>query len=106
MVTELKSSGKKIAAYGASAKGNTLLNYCKITELDIDYIVDDTPEKQGFLAPGSRIPIVDQDYLVFHPCDYILILAWNFKEEIIAKIEKNISNKQNFIVPIPSPEIL
>ena len=87
LLTGLKRSGKRIAGYGAPAKGNTLLNFFSIgTEL-LDYIVDDSPHKQGRHTPGKRIPVISSTLLVDSPPDYLLILAWNFAPSIIAKNE-------------------
>lgn len=76
------SEGKHVAAYGAAAKGNTFLNYAKITRKDIDFIVDQSNEKQGTLLPGSHIPVFSPDMLKQQKPDYVLILPWNLREEI------------------------
>lgn len=102
----LKGKGKKIAAYGASAKGNTLLNYCGIDNRLISFIVDDTPEKQNHLAPGSRIKIVDQSYLEKYKPDYLLLLAWNFAKEIMEKTNKSYKKRIRYIIPVPNVKIL
>lgn len=94
----------KIAAFGASAKGNTLLNSCNLTSKDILYIVDDTPEKQGKYSPGTGIPIVSVDELVKNPPEYLLILAWNFSEEIFKRLSGIYFGK--YIIPIPEIEII
>lgn len=83
---DLKASGKVIAAFAASAKGNTLLNSANIGTDIIDYIVDETPEKIGKFSPGTGIPIVHKQTLIKHPPDYLVILSWNFAEEIMAKL--------------------
>ena len=87
-----------IAGYGASAKGNTLLNVCGLDRRVISYIVDDTPEKIGLFSPGTGIPIVDRSVLKADPPDYLLILAWNFSRDIIESTEE-FSGK--YIIPIP-----
>ncbi len=106
LLIELKRKNKKIAAYGASAKGNTLLNYCCIDSKLVDFIADDTPEKQGKLAPGSKIRIVDSSYLNKEKPDYILLLAWNFSEEIMRKTNDIYRRKVKYIIPIPSVKIV
>ena len=105
--TELKSiihnlvaHGYKVAAFAASAKGNTLLNSCSFTEKQIAYIVDDTPEKQNKFSPGTGIPILPVEELERNPPDYLLILAWNFTDEIKARV-KDIY-KGYFIIPVPA----
>lgn len=100
----LKKEGKKIAAFAASAKGNTLLNYSDINTDVIDYIVDQTPEKIGKFSPGTGIPIVGIDMVEKDVPDYIVILAWNFKDAIIEKLRK--VYKGRFIIPIPKWEII
>ncbi len=85
ILTELKSFDKKISAFGASAKGNILLNSCRINNKTIDYIFDDTPEKQGKLYPGVHIPIISRATLLDKMPDYLLLLSWNFSEEMISK---------------------
>ena len=105
-IKELKSKGKHIAAYGASAKGNILSNFCRLGKEDIDYIVDDTPEKQGCLSPGHHIPIVSSSILLESPPDYLLLLAWNFAEELIEKTAEFKKNGGKYIIPIPKVEVL
>ena len=85
LISEIKAEGKHIAAFGAAAKGNTFLNYCGIKQDVVDYIVDDTPYKQGLYLPGSLIPIVEFDMLRQSQPDYLLVLPWNWSEEIIEK---------------------
>lgn len=81
----LKAEGKTIAAFGASAKGNTLLNCSGITAEHISYIIDETPEKIAKFSPGTGILIVDKSVLVYDKPDYMVLLAWNFADECIAK---------------------
>lgn len=100
----LKKEGRKIAAFAASAKGNTLLNYSDINTDVIDYIVDQTPEKIGKFSPGTGIPIVGIDMVEKDIPDYIVILAWNFKDAIIEKLRKVYKGK--FIIPIPKWEVI
>ena len=100
-----KKNGKKVAAYGAAAKGNTFLNYCGIKNDLIDFVVDASPHKQGKFLPGSHIPIVNEEYIKLNKPDYILILPWNIKEEIFKQLDyiKNWDGK--FVFSIPSLEV-
>jgi SAM-dependent methyltransferase len=85
MVQQLRSQGKTIAGFGASAKGCIMLNYCGMDSSHVSYIVDDTPEKQGRFMAGCRIPIVPRSVLETQKPDYLLVLAWNFLPEVQAK---------------------
>ncbi|MEK8023551.1 MAG: class I SAM-dependent methyltransferase [Candidatus Hydrogenedentota bacterium] len=98
----LIGDGRTVAAYGASAKGATLLNSAGIDRGMIRYIVDDTPEKQGRLAPGTGIPIVGAKELETARPDYLLILAWNFVDEILAKTSAFSQAGGRYIVPVPA----
>lgn len=101
----LKFQHKSIVGFAASAKGNTLLNYCGIDYNTIDFICDETPEKIGKYSPGTGIEIKGLEAIEQAQPDYILILSWNFKDEIIAKLRK-ICPKSKYIVPIPQFEII
>src|SRR3954449_1202785 len=101
-----RRDGKKIAGYGAPGKGNTLLNYCGIRTDLLDYTVDRNPYKQGSFLPGTHIPILHPDVLAEDRPDYILILPWNLKEEIVAQLEYAREWGAQFIVPIPQVEVL
>ncbi len=101
-----KEAGKSIAAYGAPAKGNTLLNYCGIRTDFLDYTVDRSPHKQGRYLPGVRIPIHGPDRLRETRPDYVLILPWNLKEEIVGQMEDVRSWGGRFVVAIPEVRIL
>jgi dTDP-4-dehydrorhamnose reductase/SAM-dependent methyltransferase len=100
---DLKLKGHTISGFGASAKGNTLLNSCKITTDLMDYIADETPEKIGKFSPTTGIPIVNKQTIIDNPTDFIVILAWNFQEEIIAKLKP--IYKGEFIIPVPEFKI-
>jgi hypothetical protein len=101
-----KEAGKSIAGYGAPAKGNTLLNYCGIRTDFLDYTVDRSPHKQGRYLPGVRIPIHGPDRLRETRPDYVLILPWNLKEEIVEQMSDVRSWGGRFVVAIPEVEIL
>jgi SAM-dependent methyltransferase len=96
-----KTQGKLIAAYGAPAKGNTLLNYCKITNSLIDFTVDKNPYKQGRILPGSKIPIYEPAHIKTTQPDIILILPWNITQEITSEIKSNFIWKGQFVTAIP-----
>ena len=106
LLRKLKSEGKRIIGYGASAKGNTLLNTCGITTRELDYIIDNTPFKQNKIAPGSWIPVRPPEMLLKEQPDYALLLAWNFAPEIIARETEFQKRGGRFIVPIPEPKIV
>ncbi len=100
-----RESGKTVAAYGAAAKGNTLLNYCGIGTGLISYCVDRNPAKQDTLLPGSHIPVFDTDYLRSHRPDYVLILPWNLKTEIMAQLQDISDAGTIFVTPVPKLEV-
>ena len=100
-----KRTGKRVAGYGAPAKGNTLLNYCGITPDLVEYTVDRSPHKQGRFLPGTHIPICEPERINVTKPDYILILPWNLKEEIIDQLSFVRSWGAQFVVPIPEPQI-
>lgn len=106
ILKEIKSEGKTIAGYGAPAKGNTLLNYFGIDAKILDYIVDDSPLKQGLFTPGTHIPVVSSAKLNQNPKpDYLLILAWNFAKPIMEKLSDFSQSNGKFIIPVPEPFI-
>lgn len=98
----LAAGGRMVAGFGASAKGATLLNSIGATPREIAYIVDDTPDKQGKLAPGTRIPIVSFDALSTRRPDDLVILAWNFVEEILERTESYARAGGRYIIPVPA----
>ncbi|MGB3564051.1 MAG: class I SAM-dependent methyltransferase [Thermoanaerobaculia bacterium] len=105
-LVRLKNEGKSIAGYGAPAKGNTLLNYCGVGTDFIDYTVDRSPHKQGRYLPGTRIPIYAPEHLSETRPDYVLILPWNLKEEIIEQVTDLSSWGGQFFVAIPEVTVL
>ncbi len=98
---QAKRDGKRIAAYGAAAKGNTLLNYCAIRTDFLDYTVDRSPHKQGRFLPGTHIPVYAPDQIRKTRPDYLLILPWNLKDEIIQQNAYIRDWGGRFVVPIP-----
>ncbi len=103
---ELKTSQKSIAGYGAPAKGNTLLNFCKIGTDLLPYTVDKSMLKVGRYTPGMHIPVRSISDLVQDQPDYVLVLAWNFVEEIMRQQELYRKRGGKFLVPFPAPHIL
>jgi len=106
LVRGLRAQGKRVIGYGASAKGNTLLNTSGLTNKDLDYIIDNTPFKQNKVAPGSWLPIRAPEWLLRDQPDYALILAWNFAPEIIGRETEYQQRGGRFILPIPEPKII
>ena len=101
-----KNQGKSIVGYGAPAKGNTLLNYCGIRTDLIDYVVDRSPYKQGLFLPGTHIPISHPDQVKETKPDYLLILPWNIKGEIMEQMAHIREWGGQFVVPIPQVEVI
>jgi 2-polyprenyl-3-methyl-5-hydroxy-6-metoxy-1,4-benzoquinol methylase len=102
---EIKRQGKSIAGYGAPGKGNTLLNYCGIRSDFLDYTVDRNPYKQGKYLPGTHIPICPPDKIKETKPDYVLILPWNVKDEIMQQVSYIREWGGQFIVPIPETRV-
>jgi hypothetical protein len=103
---DLKNQGKTIVGYGAPGKGNTLLNYCGIRTDILDYTVDRNPYKQGKYTPGTRIPILPPETITATKPDYLFILPWNLRDEIMHQMAYVRDWGCKFIVPIPTPRIL
>ncbi len=106
LLGDLKERGNRIAAYGASAKGATLLNFIGVGKDLVEFVVDRNVHKQGRYMPGVHIPICDPARLLEELPDYVVLLAWNFQEEILQQQVDFRSNGCKFIVPIPHPTIL
>lgn len=100
-----KQDGKKVCAYGAAAKGNTLLNYCDVTAVDIAAAYDKNPHKQGHLLPGSQIPIRGPEAIAADRPDYLLILPWNLKQEIATEQAMIRDWGGHFVIAIPQLKI-
>lgn len=100
------AAGWRIAGYGASAKGNTLLNYCAIGPDVLEYVADTTPYKQGLLTPGTRIPVVPERRSVEDPPDALLLLAWNYADSIVERKRDYIARGGRFIHPIPLARLI
>jgi len=104
-LVHVRQDGKTIVGYGAPGKGNTLLNYCGIRTDFLDYTVDRNPYKHGKFLPGTRIPIFPPEKIMETKPDYVMILPWNLKEEIMNQISYIRDWGAKFIVPIPEPKI-
>lgn len=98
--------GKTVVGFGAPAKGVTLLNYCGLGPKDIACVVDSTPQKQGRLVPGVRIPVYAEEKLAQIRPDAILVLSWNYREEIVRKIKKLVTRPVSVIMPFPKLEVI
>ncbi len=103
---EKNRNGQRVAAYGAAAKGNTLLNFCGVKNDLVDYVVDRSPHKKGKYLPGSHIPVKDESFLVENRPDFVLILPWNIKDEIISQLNYIKDWGGRFVVPIPVLEVI
>jgi hypothetical protein len=102
----LKDGGNSIAAYGAAAKGSTLLNCFGIDEQLVDFVVDRNVHKHGRFMPGVHLPIHDPQALLDEQPDHVLLLAWNYRDEVMRQQEEYLGRGGRFIVPIPSPQVL
>ena len=106
LLIELKKQGKTIAAISAPAKGNTLLNYCKIDSKILDFVTEKNPIKLDTFTPGMHIPVYSDKFLLEKKPDYAVILAWNFAEEIMDNNKEYRKLGGKFIIPIPTPKII
>ena len=105
-IDSLRAAGKRVVGYGAPAKGNTLLTFLGIGPDRIEYIADKSPLKQGRFTPGTHIPVVGPERLLADQPDYVLLLAWNFAEEIMAQQSEYRRRGGRFIVPVPRVAIV
>ena len=106
LLRRLRSEGKRLAAYGAPAKGTVLLNACGIGTDLLDFTVDRSPHKQGRLVPGVRLPIRAPEDLLKEMPDFTLLLPWNLAEEIVAQQAAYVRKGGAFIVPVPTPRVI
>jgi SAM-dependent methyltransferase len=105
LLGRLKAEGKRIAAYGASAKGSTLLNYCGIGRETLDFVADRSPVKQGRYTPGTRLRICPPRKLLDAMPDYTLLLTWNFADEVLRQQAEYRRRGGKFVVPVPAPRV-
>jgi 2-polyprenyl-3-methyl-5-hydroxy-6-metoxy-1,4-benzoquinol methylase len=106
LLRALKAQGNRIAVYGASAKGSTLLNYFGIGRETLEYVVDRSTAKQGLFTPGTHLPIYPPQRLMEDRPDYVLLLTWNFADEILEQQEEYRQRGGRFIIPIPEPRVV
>jgi hypothetical protein len=106
LLQDLKRRGARIAGYGAAAKGTIMLNYAGLGPELLDFVVDRNVHKQGRYIPGVRLPIEPPERLLEAQPDYVLILPWNFKDEIMTQQDEYRRRGGRFIVPVPRPSIL
>jgi hypothetical protein len=105
-IAKLREQGKRVVGYGAPAKGNTLLSFLEIGPEILEYIADRSPLKQGLYTPGMHIPVVPPERLLADQPDYVLLLAWNFTDEILEQQAAYRRCGGQFIVPVPEVKIL
>ena len=101
-----REAGKTVAGYGAAAKGNTLLNYCGVGVDLLDYVVDLNPMKQNRFLPGVRIPVLSPDAIADRKPDYVLILPWNIRDEVIKQLSSIREWGGKFVIAIPSLTVI
>ncbi len=105
LLDELKVQGKKIAGFGASAKMTTFMHHFEIGPHTLEFIVDDSPLKQNLYTPGYHLPVVPAQAIYETRLDYVLILAWNFAENIMKQHQSFLEKGGRFIIPLPQLEI-
>ena len=105
LLVNLKKKQKKISIYGASGKGQALMQLCNINNKIVDYVFDKSKLKQGLFTPGTQIRIKNSQDIKKTNIDYLLLLSWNLKKEIIKQEKNFIKNGGKFIIPFPSPKI-
>jgi SAM-dependent methyltransferase len=106
LLRRLKAEGNRIAVYGASAKGSTLMNYFGLGSEVLDYVVDVSTVKQGYYTPGTHLPILSPQRLLIDQPDYVLLLTWNFAKEILGQQAEYLAHGGYFILPIPQVRII
>ena len=105
-LSRLKQQGKRLTAYGAAAKGSTLLNYFGIGQETLDFVVDRSTYKQGRFMPGVHLPIYAPEKLLEEMPDYVLLLVWNFADEVLEQQKEFRQAGGRFIIPIPQVKVV
>ena len=105
LINQLKSDGKKLVGYGASATSTTLMYHYEMAGT-LDYLVDDFEAKQGLFSPGLHVPIYPSDEIYKRPTDYVVVLAWRYYEKIIKKHQRFLDQGGRFIIPLPKLKII
>lgn len=106
LVASLRAQGKIVSAFGASAKGSVLINACGFTRREISFVTDNTPHKPGRLVPGTDIPVIEEDEMLSHHPNYAIMTAWNYRDEIMAKMKKWSDRGGKWIIPGEKIEIV
>ncbi|MEN9577875.1 MAG: hypothetical protein RJA70_884, partial [Pseudomonadota bacterium] len=106
LLTDLKANGKRIVGYAAAAKACTMMAFCGVGKAHLDYLVDLNPFKQGKFMTGNQLPILEPSMLLTDKPDYVLILAWNFAEEIMRQQADFARAGGQFIVPVPKVKVM
>lgn len=106
LLRDLRRDGKRLAAYGAAAKGATLLNYCGIGKETLEFVVDRSSYKQGRFMPGVHLPVYDSGKLLELMPDFVLLLTWNFADEILSQQTEYRRRGGRFIIPVPEPRVV
>ncbi len=106
LLEQLRREGRSVAGLGATAKGNTLLNYCRIGPDLVSFIADSTPAKQGRLSPGTHIPVRPERAILDDRPDRTLLLAWNYADQIVPRYADYIASGGRFIHPVPIARLI
>ena len=106
LLQDLRATGKRIAAYGAAGRATVLLNYCRLGPELLEFVVDMSPLRYGRSVPGVRVPIVPPQALGDRPPDYLLLTAWNYEAEVVAKEQEFLQRGGRLIVPLPDVRIV
>jgi SAM-dependent methyltransferase len=106
LLRSLRAQGRRLAAYGASARGNTVLNYCGIGPDLVEFVADRNPLKQGLYSPGMHVPVRPPEALVDERPDFVLLLAWNFADEVLRQQRDYLEAGGAFILPLPRVEVI
>jgi hypothetical protein len=105
-LSELRASGARVVGYGAPAKGNTLLGFLELGAADLDYIADRSALKQGLYTPGMHVPVVAPERLLEDQPEYVVLLAWNFADEVLEQQAEYRRRGGKFILPVPEVQVI